>query len=139
MFLVLKKISAIVALFLASNYFQSANIEASDSLTIRIDEGTIRALSLGIVPIRGAVSQNISDIVGNNLKLSGRFDIFNSEDMVSAPAKFEEVNFKSWRIFGVENILVGQMATSAAGYNLVVELIDVLRQTKIFRKVSVQF
>ena len=134
MFLVLKKISAIVALFLASNYFQSANIEASDSLTIRIDEGTIRALSLGIVPIRGAASKNISDIVGNNLKLSGRFDIFNSEDMISAPAKFEEVNFKSWRIFGVENILVGQMATSAAGYNLVVELIDVLRQTKIFRK-----
>ncbi len=134
MFLVLKKIPAIVALFLASNYFQSANIEASDSLTIRIDEGTIRALSLGIIPIRGAASKNIFDIVGNNLKLSGRFDIFNSENMISAPAKFEEVNFKSWRIFGVENILVGQMATSAAGYNLVVELIDVLRQTKIFRK-----
>ena len=134
MFLALKKIQAVFTVFLTVNFFLLAKIQADDSLTIRIDEGTIRALSLGIVPIKGAGSKNISDIVGDNLKLSGRFDIFNPKDMVSAPAKFEEVNFKSWRIFGVENILVGHITSSDVGRVLVVELIDILRQTKIFRK-----
>ena len=36
--------------------------------------------------------------------------------------------------FGVENILVGDIKSDNDGYKLVVELIDILRQTRIFRE-----
>ena len=52
-----------------------------ESLTIKIDEGTIRALSLGIVPIKETFATNVFGIVADNLRLSGRFDIFNQEKL----------------------------------------------------------
>lgn len=114
--------------------FSPYQSKALEPLTIKIDEGTIRALSLGIVPIKETIFKNVFDIVGDNLKLSGNFNIFNQDEILSTPTKFEDVNFKSWRIFGVENILVGELKSGNNGYELAVELIDILRQTRIFKK-----
>ena len=134
MFLVLKKNHLGLVFVLVLVFLSPSKSGAMESLTINIDEGTIRALSLGIVPIKETISTNVFDIVADNLKLSGRFDIFNQADILSNPTKFEDVNFKSWRIFGVENILVGDIKSDNDGYKLVVELIDILRQTRIFRQ-----
>ena len=134
MFLVLKKNHLGFVLLLVLVFLSPSRSKALESLTIKIDEGTIRALSLGIVSTQDTISKNVFDIVGDNLKLSGRFDIFDQADIPSTSTKFEDVNFKSWRIFGVENILVGHIKSGNDGYMLVVELIDILRQTRIFRK-----
>ena len=90
MFLVLKKNYLGLVFLLVLVSFSPSKIRAMESLTIKIDEGTIRALSLGIVPIRDTISTNVFDIVADNLKLSGRFDIFNQADILSNPTKFEE-------------------------------------------------
>ena len=134
MFLVLKKNYLGLVFLLVLVSLSPSKIRAMESLTIKIDEGTIRALSLGLVPIKETFATNVFDIVADNLRLSGRFDIFNRADITSNPTKFEDVNFKSWRIFGVENILVGDIKSDNDGYKLVVELIDILRQTRIFRE-----
>ena len=85
-------------------------IKGDQPLTITINEGSVRALSLAMVPKDDDKLIKIFDIVAKDLKLTGRIDIFNQEDISSQPTGFKEVNFKNWRIFGVENISAGNSA-----------------------------
>ena len=103
-------------------------IKGDQPLTITINEGSVRALSLAMVPKDDDKLIKIFDIVAKDLKLTGRIDIFNQEDISSRPTGFKEVNFKNWRIFGVENILIGSIERTNSEYVLTIELIDVLRQ-----------
>ena len=103
-------------------------IKGDQPLTITINEGSVRALSLAMVPMNDDKLIGIFDIVAKDLKLTGRIDIFNQESISSQPNGFKEVNFKNWRIFGVENILIGSIERTDSEYVLTIELIDVLRQ-----------
>ena len=103
-------------------------IKGDQPLTITINEGSVRALSLAMVPKDDDKLIKIFDIVAKDLKLTGRIDIFNQEDISSQPTGFKEVNFKNWRIFGVENILIGSIERTNSEYVLTIELIDVFRQ-----------
>ena len=59
MFLVLKKNYLGLVLLLVLVSFSPSKSRAMESLTIKIDEGTIRALSLGIVPIKETFATNV--------------------------------------------------------------------------------
>ncbi len=134
MSLVLKNLQVIVFVIITSSLLISEETKASKPLTITIDEGSVRALSMGIVPLKNNRVNVIFDIVARNLDLTGRFDIFSKTNMISAPSRFEEVNFKNWRIFGVENLLVGSLVNLGPNLELIVELIDVLRQSTVIKK-----
>jgi TolB protein len=105
---------------------------AAEELTIRIDRGSVSALPIAIVSFAtvGDMSgaTDIAAIVRGDLARSGQFAPMPPEDLPSQPASFSAVNFKDWRLVGMENLVIGKVLRGADG-GFVVEfrVIDVLQ------------
>ncbi len=109
-------------------------------LTIEITEGQDDPTSIAVVPFewrgRGALAENISDIVAADLQRVGQFSPVAKEDMLGFPSQSSGVFFRDWRAIGAEYVLVGQISQTSASDPYVVqyELMDVYRQERILNK-----
>ncbi len=107
-------IGAWMALFLA---FPVAALE------IVITQGNQAALPIAVAPFAG------SDIVANDLRLSGEFSPLAREMMISRPTHASEVNYTDWRLLEVPTLLVGRNSRGGDGkVVLEVQLINVYQQ-----------
>ncbi len=92
--------------------------QRSDLLEIRITQGTESALPIAIVPFdwQADVSPTIdvSSVVVADLRSSGRFAPMPVADLPSRPASFTDINFKDWRLLGMDNLVIGQIKQTAA-------------------------
>ena len=114
----------------------------AEELTIEIDGGAVEALPIAVVPfdISGQFEINPAEIIKFDLSMSGKFLPLPEESMISTPTSFEAINFKDWRILGVENLVIGRVMENDNGYVLVFSLIDVFRETELItRKISYKF
>lgn len=101
-------------------------------LTIRIEQGIESALPIAVVPfatigdMRGSI--DVSAVIRTDLARSGKFAPMPPEDLPSRPASFSAVNFKDWRLMGMENLVIGKVLRAAEG-GFIVEfrVIDVYR------------
>ena len=114
----------------------------AEELTIEIDGGAVEALPIAVVPfdISGQFEINPAEIIKFDLSMSGKFLPLPEESMISTPTSFEAINFKDWRILGVENLVIGRVMENDNGYTIVFSLIDVFRETELItRKISYGF
>ena len=78
-------------------------------LTIEITEGQDDPTSIAVVPFewrgRGALAENISDIVAADLQRVGQFSPVAKEDMLGFPSQSSGVFFRDWRAIGAEYVL----------------------------------
>ncbi|MFP6682843.1 MAG: Tol-Pal system beta propeller repeat protein TolB [Gammaproteobacteria bacterium] len=92
--------------------------QSSDLLEIHITQGTESALPIAIVPFdwQADVSPTIdvSSVVSADLLSSGRFAPMPVADLPSRPASFTDINFKDWRLLGMDNLVIGQIKQTAA-------------------------
>ncbi len=101
-------------------------------LTIRIEQGIESALPIAVVPFAtvgddtGGV--DVAAVVSADLARSGKFAPMPAADLPSRPASFNAVNFKDWRVLGMENLVIGKVLGGADG-GFVVEfrVLDVYR------------
>jgi len=106
---------------------------AQAELTIEITEGVEGALPVAVVPfglIGGGtpLDEDISAVISADLHRSGRFKVLPREDLLALPSSGDEVEFKDWRILGVENLVVGQIQPNGpGGYIVRFQLFDVFR------------
>ncbi|MEE9357212.1 MAG: Tol-Pal system beta propeller repeat protein TolB [Sedimenticolaceae bacterium] len=118
----------LMLIFLGCWYFQAAA-----ALTIEITEGSEGALPLAIVPFGWAgpgagPSQDIAEIVRNDLGRSGRFNTMPVQDMLARPQVGAEVEFRDWKVLGMDNLVVGQIrANGKGGYMVRFQLFDVFK------------
>lgn len=111
----------------------------ADELTIEIDGGAVEALPIAVVPfeIPAGLEINPAEIIKFDLSMSGKFLPLPEKSMISTPTSFEAINFKDWRILGIENLIVGRVSENNNGQIIVFSLIDVFRGTEIItRKIS---
>lgn len=107
-------------------------------LTIEITEGVEGALPIAIVPFLWegpgvAPREEVSAIVATDLKNSGRFAPLPERDLLAHPHEGAEVNFKNWRILGIDNLIVGKIrGTKAGGYVIKFWLFDVYKGTQLY-------
>lgn len=108
--------------------------KANPGLVIEITEGAEGALPIAVVPFKwtGTPAQmpahDVSGIITNDLRSSGRFDPLPATKMLTRPSTGEEVDFRDWRTLAVENIVVGQVQPNGSGGYLVrFQLFDVYR------------
>jgi TolB protein len=114
---------------------------AQAPLVIRIDQGVEKPLPIAIVPFlwSGEAGRQPIDMhvtIGNDLTRSGRFRSMDEADMPQRPSRFEEINFKDWRLLGMEHVVIGALHPVAAGqYEVEFRLVDVFngRQVAGFR------
>ena len=114
----------------------------AEELMIEIDSGAVEALPIAVVPfeIPARFEINPSEIIKFDLSMSGKFLPLPENSMISNPTSLEAVNFKDWRISGVENLIVGSVMENDNGHTIVFSLIDVFRETELItRKISYKF
>ena len=121
--------------FIASLMFVSLQTQAV--LDIKITQGIEQALPIAIVPFGWSQAGNVAPVdltrvITDDLKRSGRFDVMDDLDLPQRPTKFDAINFNDWRKLGMENILIGNLTQTENGdYDVSFRLIDVYRGKQI--------
>lgn len=108
----------------------SPSLAQSGELTIHIDQGIASALPIAIAPFAtvgdGVGSIDVAAVVRADLARSGQFATMPPEDMPSQPASFNAINFKDWRLVGMENLVIGKVLQGAdGGYVIEFRLVDI--------------
>lgn len=109
------------------------HLQASAALTIEITEGAEGALPIAVVPFGwmgpgAAPSQDLARIVRDDLKRSGRFKPLPVTDMLARPTTGADVEFRDWKVLGMENLVVGQVKSNGpGGYMVRFQLYDVFK------------
>lgn len=126
----MKKI--IVALFCLS--FSSL---AQAVLKIDITEGFEGALPIAVIPFawHGSVkvhNADVSAIIVSDLARSGKFSPVAEKDLIARPQKLADVHYKTWRIAGMDHIVIGSVTAQANGmYQVQFRLIDILKARQV--------
>lgn len=122
-----------ICLFMA--WAMLASGPAMAELTIRITEGADAAIPVAVVPFAesGGIpsGDKISNIVQDDLTMTGEFSTLAPEKMLSLPSKRSEVYFRDWRLLGQRYVLVGELTRSGDRVEARYELFDVNREERI--------
>ncbi|NKB36092.1 MAG: Tol-Pal system beta propeller repeat protein TolB [Gammaproteobacteria bacterium] len=110
-----------------------SSVCAEDELEIVIDKGIENSLPIAVLPFGWSQAGNLPPIdmmaiIANDLARSGRFAPMSEADMPQKPTQMQQVNFKDWRLLGMENLLMGNIRLNADGnYDIEFRLIDVYK------------
>ena len=102
-------------------------------LNIEITEGTEGSLPIAVVPFEwtGGVKlgdADVSTIIASDLARSGKFSPLASKDLIAYPKQPEDVHFPSWRMIGVDHLVIGVVQQNAPDqYQVNFRLFDVLK------------
>ncbi len=108
----------------------------ANALDITIEQGIENPIPVAIVPFGWSQAANLpedmSEIISGDLERSARFKAMDFEDLPQHPSEFQNVNFKDWRLLGMENLVIGQLIqTSTGDYEVEFRLIDVYKEKQI--------
>ena len=102
-------------------------------LNIEITEGVEGSLPIAVVPFQwtGGIkfaNADVSAIIASDLARSGKFSPLPNKDLVAYPKQPEDVHFPSWRMIGVDHLVIGGVKQEAPDQYLVhFRLFDVLK------------
>ena len=106
-------------------------IAQAGELTIEITGGTQAALPIALVPFHwqgaGSAPEDVAGVVGADLKRSGRFAPLPEKDLIARPFQPDQVDFRDWRALGPHYLVIGDVRTAAAGFDVAFTLFDVFR------------
>lgn len=90
------------------------SMQAHAILNISITQGVDSASPIAVIPFTWIKSPVISDadvseIVSLDLARSGRFSPMPVEDLIAKPAKPEDVHFNTWRVAGIDHVVIGSV------------------------------
>ena len=107
------------------------------AIEIVIDKGVENPIPVAIVPFGWSQASSVAPldvagIIDNDLTRSARFATMEEKDLPQRPVSFDEVNFKDWRLVGMENLVIGQLTQdSNGGYEVEFRLLDVYKGKQI--------
>ena len=109
---------------------------SAEELRIEIDGGAIKALPIAIVPfaLPANFPQDLAKIIESDLSMSGKFSPMMRKHMISTPSLLKEVNFKDWRLLGIENLVIGRVDRDGSKLVVNFSLIDVYRGTELLAR-----
>jgi len=105
--------------------------QSRELLEIRITQGVEGALPIAVVPFDWAADAtrpvNVDAVVSADLRRSGRFAPIPVADLPARPASFGDINFKDWRLLGIDNLVIGEVKQIEADrYAVEFRLVDVI-------------
>ncbi|MBL4820236.1 MAG: Tol-Pal system protein TolB [Gammaproteobacteria bacterium] len=110
---------------------------AQAELNIQITQGVDNPIKIAVVPFvwegSGILSEDIAEIVANDLQQVGEFLPLSRSNMLSMPRQESEVFFRDWRILDQDYLLIGNI-NREPGSQLVrvqYEFFDVRRELKL--------
>lgn len=110
---------------------------AQAALRIEITKGADGAIPIAVVPFE-QIGQKIrpvsavSSIVASDLQRSGRFAPIKLEKLIATPKDLEEVNYKLWRVAGVDHLVIGKLNVIKNNqYEISFRLLDVYKGEQV--------
>lgn len=103
-------------------------------IEIEITQGGESAIPIAIVPFgwsssgSGSPPEDVAAIVSADLQRSGNFSPLNREDLIANPISGDIPRYGSWRLAGVEFLLIGSLQKSSTDYSVEFQLFDVSQQ-----------
>lgn len=110
-------------------------------LNIVITQGIDNPVPIAVVPFEwegfGVLSDQVDQVISNNLRNTGEFAPISPANMLSQPHEQAEVYFRDWRFLGSSYLLVGKISRNANSGLIQVqyEFFDVLREERLFGEV----
>ena len=86
-------------------------ITLSSELILEITQGTENPFRVALLEFDGDknISNQIDNIIKNNLKRSGEFQIFEGSDLLSIPSNESEVIFNDFKILNIDYLVMGKI------------------------------
>lgn len=113
------------------------SVTARAALSIQITQGVDNPIPIAVVPFdwegSGVLSEDVAQIVINDLEQVGEFRALSRNNMLSMPSEENEVFYRDWRILAQDYLLVGKI-NRAPGSQLVqvqYEFFDINRELKL--------
>jgi len=106
-------------------------------LNIVVTQGVDNPVRIAVVPFAwegsGLLSEDIAEVVGNDLRQVGAFEPLSRSNMLSLPKQESEVFFNDWRLLNQDYLLVGRISRAASSQLVQVqyEFFDVNRELKL--------
>jgi len=106
-------------------------------LKIDITEGFEGALPIAVIPFQwngsGKITNgDVSSIIASDLARSGKFSPVAEKDLIARPQKLADVHYKTWRIAGMDHIVIGSVTLQGDGtYQVQFRLIDILKAKQV--------
>lgn len=111
------------------------------ALRVEITKGSDSAIPIAIVPFEqfgkdatavANLPANVSDVVGADLQRSGKFSPIDKNKLVAKPQDLEDVNFKLWRVAGIDHLVIGKVTVIKANqYEVSFRLLDVFKGKQV--------
>jgi len=106
------------------------------ALTIEITKGVEGAAPIAVVPFGWDGSapppEDVSAIIANDLRRSGRFAPLPDQDLIARPHDGTQVKYADWRILNAENLLVGRVRSMGPNAFIVqFQLFDVFKGVQL--------
>ena len=105
-------------------------------LKIDITQGLEGALPIAVVPFQWNTKKlpdaDVSAIVVSDLARSGKFSPMAEKDLLSHPQQPKDINFKTWRVAGMDHLVIGSVNLQPDGrYQVKFRLFDVLKGQQV--------
>lgn len=106
-------------------------------LKIDITEGFEGALPIAVIPFQWSggtkvPNGDVSAIIMSDLARSGKFSPVAEKDLIARPQKLADVHYKTWRIAGMDHIVIGGVTKQTDGtYQVQFRLIDILKAKQV--------
>ncbi len=109
---------------------------AQAALRVEITKGAEGAVPIAVVPFEliGVMSNptRIDDVVSSDLKRSGKFSPIEKNKLIATPKDLDEVNYKLWRIAGIDHLVIGKLKVIAPNkYEISFRLLDVFKGVQV--------
>lgn len=100
-------------------------------LSMELTQGVAGAIPIAIVPFADSGSPSeISNVITNDLKNSGRFKVYGAETLKEFPHRAQEVHAAYFRGVGADNVVVGSVVPAGGGrYKVSFELLEAEQET----------
>ncbi len=90
-------------------------------LKIDITEGIEGATPIAIIPFKWNGSAKLTDsditqIINSDLARSGKFSPVAEKDLLARPQRPEDIHFKTWRVAGVDHLVIGNVEMKSADH-----------------------
>jgi TolB protein len=125
----------IFLVWLLSLLIMSGSVRAE--LRVEITQGADGARPIAVIPfarsgLSAPLPADVSEIIASDLQRSGKFAPVEQARLVALPQTIESVNYKLWRLAGVDHIVIGQIhMLSAQQFEIEFRLLDVFKGQQI--------
>ena len=107
--------------------------QAADPLVVT--SGTARATPIAVVPFGwqggSVMSDDMAEIVGNDLRNSGVFEPIPRQNMISQPSSAGEIIYRDWTALGAQYVLVGSIVPAGGRLQVQYALMNVATEQQV--------